>query len=614
LFAAVVLALFAALGWLTWHLVDQDRLLASQRLADERELAADVVVAVFEQRLSALERDLDAALSRGDAARLAPADAGSILVRISADIVTAWPAQRLLYIPQRAPFPPSGRHRAGSAEAIVAVAREKLNSGSYAMALDAYKRLTALGEAPVAGMPAAFAGALGQMVVYQRQNDLAALKRTAGDLDTTLRAGRWPVSHATYDFLREHVQPLIDARTAAAEPRRELAEAVEWLWEQRATPSFSATGRAARNFPSGAALVVWRGSAPDTIAMIVGRDDLQRAWMDALPRSTPTRQVKVAMTTPDGRALIGEVTPQERSTVRLSSHTTLPWTIQVTSRNDVVSSKERRRLLVAGVGILCVLIVAGACVIERTVARQIAVADLQSDFVSAVSHEFRTPLTTLCQLTELLMRNRVAADGDRKQYYELLHHESQRLRRLVETLLTFGRLEAGRMEFRMEAIDVVALVRATATEFSASAQARGHRVVLAVEDGPLAVQADRDVLRTLVWNLLENAAKYSPRCDTIWVTARQTDGGVALAVRDRGVGIPRSEQRRVFDRFVRGAIARSSDVGGTGVGLAMARRIAEAHGGRITLESEPGSGSTFTVTLPAAPFVGESPSPVVAAG
>jgi signal transduction histidine kinase len=106
-------------------------------------------------------------------------------------------------------------------------------------------------------------------------------------------------------------------------------------------------------------------------------------------------------------------------------------------------------------------------------------------------------------------------------------------------------------------------------------------------------------LRCVFWNLFENAVKYSPDCDTVWVNLKRSGSNVEIVVRDRGVGIPHAEHRMIFEKFVRGAAARESNVGGAGIGLAMARQIVRAHGGDITLESAPGQGSTFRVLLPA---------------
>jgi signal transduction histidine kinase len=233
-----------------------------------------------------------------------------------------------------------------------------------------------------------------------------------------------------------------------------------------------------------------------------------------------------------------------------------------------------------------------------TVARELAVARLQSDFVSAVSHEFRTPLTTLCQLSELLKRGRVANDQDKQAYYDLLHGESHRLWRLVEGLLNFGRLEAGRMRFRLESLDTVELVRQSAAEFAQAQQAAGHCFDVETVSTPSVVQADREALRCVLWNLFENAVKYSPDCNTVRVIVAGNARGVEIAVRDQGAGIPSHEHKRIFEKFVRGSAARESNIRGTGMGLAMAPQIVRAHGGEITVESEPGQGSTFRVLLP----------------
>jgi signal transduction histidine kinase len=178
----------------------------------------------------------------------------------------------------------------------------------------------------------------------------------------------------------------------------------------------------------------------------------------------------------------------------------------------------------------------------------------------------------------------------------LLHQESQRLRRLVEGLLNFGRIEAGRMQFSFEPVNPAALVREVVDDFAKTDQGARRHIDLFTNDGAL-VSVDREMLRSVVWNLVENAAKYSPTDAPIAVQVAQTNGQVRIAVRDRGTGIPESERGRIFEKFVRGAAAR--DVGGTGVGLAVAQRIVHAHGGDIRVDSEPGQGSTFSVLLPA---------------
>jgi len=182
----------------------------------------------------------------------------------------------------------------------------------------------------------------------------------------------------------------------------------------------------------------------------------------------------------------------------------------------------------------------------------------------------------------------------------VLVRESRRLRRLVEGLLNFGRMEAGAMQYRFETIDPAELVRELSNDFQHEVEASGYRIeVTAGKDAPL-VNADRTALGSVVWNLLDNAVKYSPACRQVWVDVLQDGGRAAIRVRDCGLGIPVSEQRSIFEKFTRGEAARRGGIGGTGVGLAMVQSIMAAHGGEVRLESEPGRGSTFTLLLPGA--------------
>ena len=295
--------------------------------------------------------------------------------------------------------------------------------------------------------------------------------------------------------------------------------------------------------------------------------------------------------------------PAQSRILRSSAETGLPWALHVATADpaaDLAQLSVRRRFVFAGFGLTAALIAVAGYFTTRAVARELEVARLQSDFVSAVSHEFRTPLATLRQLSELLADGRVQSEERRSEYYEDLRHESERLHRLVENLLDFGRMEAGRREFRFETIDAVALVRRVAGDFAQEVAARGYRIEVSADDHPsgIVVRADEEALARALWNLLDNAVKYSPDARTVWVDARADGSRFLLSVRDEGVGIPDDEQRRIFDKFVRGSSANAAGVKGTGLGLAMVQRIVAAHGGDVSVTSAAGKGSTFTIALP----------------
>jgi two-component system, OmpR family, phosphate regulon sensor histidine kinase PhoR len=233
------------------------------------------------------------------------------------------------------------------------------------------------------------------------------------------------------------------------------------------------------------------------------------------------------------------------------------------------------------------------------VRREFAVARLQSDFVAAVSHEFRTPLTTLRQFTDMLRHGAAMGDERRALCYEAQSRATDRLTRLVESVLDFGRMEAGSRPYRFEPCDCAELTRRAVEEFRVEPQAAGYDIELRDDLPDAAIQADPEALSRALGNLLENAVKYSPDSRTIRVAVARRNGAVPISVRDHGIGIPAGEQRVIFRQFQRGEQARKLGIKGTGIGLAMVDHIVRAHRGRVEVESQPGEGSTFTLVLPA---------------
>jgi len=232
----------------------------------------------------------------------------------------------------------------------------------------------------------------------------------------------------------------------------------------------------------------------------------------------------------------------------------------------------------------------------RTVRKELEVARLKSEFVSAVSHEFRSPLSAISHLAELLDAGRVKDEERKREYYGLIRGESGRLRRLVENLLNFARIEEGRQQFRFEPMSVAPWLQQTVDEFRASPAAAGKEVVVDLAPDLPPVGADAQAMTIVLDNLLDNAVKYSPDSGRIWVQASVVDDAVEIRVRDEGVGIAEEDQPHVFERFYRAR--ESGEVSGAGLGLALVQRIVAAHGGTVAVRSGVGKGSTFTIVLP----------------
>jgi two-component system phosphate regulon sensor histidine kinase PhoR len=214
-----------------------------------------------------------------------------------------------------------------------------------------------------------------------------------------------------------------------------------------------------------------------------------------------------------------------------------------------------------------------------------------------VSHEFRSPLSAISHLSELLDAGRVKDEDRKREYYLLIHRESGRLRRLVENLLNFARIEEGRRPFHLERVILAPWLQRAVDEFQASPAATGREVVLDLAPDLPPVRLDAEAMTLALGNLLDNAVKYSPDAERVWVRASAVDQAVEICVRDQGVGIADEDRRHIFERFYRAHDA--GTVVGAGLGLALVQRIVAAHGGIVDVESRVGQGSTFRVRLPA---------------
>lgn len=260
----------------------------------------------------------------------------------------------------------------------------------------------------------------------------------------------------------------------------------------------------------------------------------------------------------------------------------------------------RRQVLIvmATVGVLLVVIVAGLVATGRLVRRETEMARLKADFVANVSHDLKTPLSVIRMFGETLDMGRVADEATRREYYRVITRESERLSRLIDNVLDFSRIEGGRRTYERLPTAVEPLVRDAVEAFSYPLAQQGFKVDVEVAADLPDVALDVDAVGQALANLIDNAIKYSAERKSLRVEARLVGGRLALSVSDEGVGIPREEHARIFDMFYR--VGRSETQGrrGSGMGLALVRHVAQAHGGEITVESRPGEGSRFTLWLP----------------
>jgi signal transduction histidine kinase len=265
----------------------------------------------------------------------------------------------------------------------------------------------------------------------------------------------------------------------------------------------------------------------------------------------------------------------------------------------VAARRANLLMLLAVVSVLAMAALGGGLLAYRGVRRELELARLKADFIAGVSHELRTPLTTIQMFGEMLALGRVRDESQVRRYYDAINAEALRLRRLIDDLLDFGRMEAGRVVLSPAPAEPVAVARAALEAFARTPLGEHREVVFEADGAGTATPLlDRDAVERALLNLLVNAAKYSEPDTPIRLTVSTSPRRLEFAVEDHGAGIPRRYQRRIFEKFFRVPGTADREPGGTGLGLALVHQIVKAHGGSVSLRSAPGQGSRFTLLFP----------------
>jgi signal transduction histidine kinase len=627
LFLAVVVPPAVALVWLGLELLDQDRALSVQRAAERRQAVVQAAARSLEQALTDAQRWLT-----DD-----PIPPGAARFTVSSLGVRAHPPDRVLWAPRAPTLVPAATEDFAEAEraefqggaaralhtyekltrssspavragATLRVARVLRREKRWDEAIDTYQALASVDDIAIDDVPASLAARRAICFVLAEAGRSPELVKEAASLERDLLAGRWMLDRITWDLTAGQIAQWTGRAVAASDEARTLSAtaAVFWReWQRNDGESSWASGRR----------VIVADRLP--VTLLVRATDTETTALAILPALVDTWLARAAtgvehdgpltVLTESGDLIAGPALEAGGTPTRSSaSESGLPWTVALGTPAAPAPLDElapRRRLLMSGLAAIVLLLAGGSAVLWRAVQQQLAVARLQTSFVAAVSHEFRTPLASLRHVTELLDERDDLPREERQSFYGVLTRNTERLHRLVESLLDFARMESGRKPYDARTVSAGDLVRQIVTDFERDGRTAGVQVE--VETGApgatdVAVRADRAAIGHALWNLLDNAVKYSPGQAAVHVAIERHPAGVAIAVSDKGIGIPRREQREIFDRFVRGEQAQRLGIKGTGLGLAMVSHIADAHGGTVEVESTEGLGSTFRLILPEA--------------
>ncbi len=617
-----------ALPWLGWRLLEQDRALEGQQVQQRVERAADLVVAALQRTITASEQRLT-----GDGAAWPD---GAIAVTFGEAQMDVVPAARVAYWPVTPQMPEAsgatfaaaeqielrdGNLRAAitafarlegsadpavSAGALLRLGRTLRKAGRHDEALAAYARLAQRDDVAVGGVPASLAAAYARGSLLEQQRRLSDLRGEGVALEQQLRAGRWMLTAPVYALYAADAVRWSGAESPGPTPQERLAAALgtAWSrWRSAAADGRAPSGRDTSEVMGETFTVLWQTSDGALRALVGTPAFVETEWLAPLASILDEQHVALTLRDSTGKHVFGGAGSRAApKAIRSITDAALPWAVVTTTLEPPPENRafaQRRRWLIAGFVLMTAMALLATALIVGAVNRELAVARQQSDFVAAVSHEFRTPLTTLRQFTEMLREQPALDDGRRRQAYDAQARATDRLTRLVESLLDFGRMEAGVRAYHFAARDAAAFVAGVVDDFRAEPGAAGHDIEFRGGDSA-PVEIDEEAMARAVRNLLENAVKYSPAPPRVDVALARLNGHVRISVRDRGIGIPAHERSRIFQKFHRGEQALVRGIKGTGIGLAMVEDIVAAHGGRVNVESEAGQGSTFTIVLPAA--------------
>jgi len=316
----------------------------------------------------------------------------------------------------------------------------------------------------------------------------------------------------------------------------------------------------------------------------------------------PGSSINVKVEDEGGKLIFSKVLKEETSYLSFPFPEYLPQWKLVLSENKPGFIAT---LFKAGSGIylfifilIALLMVLGFVFIMYTLNVELRLNKLKSEFISNVSHELKSPLTSIRMMTEMLHHNRVQTEERKSAYYSAMLEESEHLSHLIDNILDFSRMEDDRKKYDFTDLDLDGLILKFLESTKERLAESGFDILYNCTDQVPLIPADKDAILQVIYNLVDNAIKFSGKSRQIDISLISKNDELQLCVKDYGIGIPIKDQEKIFDRFYRGTEPQRLGIKGSGIGLTIVKRIVEAHGGTIALESETGKGSTFTVILP----------------
>jgi signal transduction histidine kinase len=501
------------------------------------------------------------------------------------------------------------------AEGLMGSARCRFKAGETDQAGVIYRQIVSLYPALLnsAGFPYALTAR------YENSKVLEKLGRSSDSLNEIISAyrelvnGRWELGEEKYLYLS---RMLLEGLGSIAGGEASIPAAVkdEEISRLKITPVVNTLRSHLPELLSGGSGIIARssetllyypvpGGEEGITGLVIFLPELITGYFASLPEPAGGDDAVALVVNEDGETVgFGELAAPGKPGVTLSLGKYFPGLkVEIYHRDpEALAALVRlRRRIYAGLLIpIFLIILLGLYFLWTGVKRERKLARLKADFVSTVTHELKTPLTAIRMFGETLEMGRVESPKQRKKYYELISRESDKLSQMIDNILDFSRMEAGRREYNFKPSDLSRVVSETVAAYGYYLESEGNRIRVELPEEPVEVKIDKDAISQAVLNLLSNAVKFSPPDRPIMVRLSPRGADAIIEVEDRGVGIALEETEKIFQRFYRSGDSMTRKIRGTGLGLAIVRHIVRSHGGEVKVKSEKGKGSTFSIILP----------------